>query len=113
MNLSKNQQIFAEHVMKLLTFIHAIGFRVTFGEAYRTPEQQEIYLRTGKSKTNNSRHLKKCAIDLNFFDKENNLTYDKKTLEEIGVYWESLDPLNTWGGHFKNFVDTPHFERSI
>ena len=40
---------------------------MTGGELARTPEQQAIYFKTGRSKTMNSIHLKRCAIDLNFF----------------------------------------------
>jgi len=68
----------------------------------------------------NSYHLKRLAIDLNFFKpvEENGqltykLTYEQKDLEEFGKYWESLSPQNRWGGHFKNFKDTPHFERRL
>lgn len=113
MSLSKHQQIFAEHVMKLLFFIFSNGFKVTFGEVQRTHEQQKIYFENKKTLTMDSMHLKKLAIDLNFFDKDNNLTYEKKELEFIATYWKSLDPLNRWGGDFKRLSDTPHFERYI
>ena len=32
---------------------------------WRSPEQQEIYFKSGRSKTMNSNHLRRCAIDLN------------------------------------------------
>lgn len=86
------------------------GFKVTGGELYRTAEQQAIYLKTGKSKTSNSRHLSRLAIDLNFF-KNDVLVSDKKTLQEIGDFWESMNPQNKWGGNYKSFLDIPHFER--
>lgn len=113
MSLSKHQQIFAEHVMRLLLFIISNGYKVTFGEAQRTIEQQKIYFDSKKSLTMDSMHLKKLAIDLNFFDKQNNLTYDKNELTFIADYWKSLDPLNRWGGDFKRLSDTPHFERFL
>jgi peptidoglycan L-alanyl-D-glutamate endopeptidase CwlK len=59
-------------------------------------------------------HLKKCAIDLNFFKSGNGeLVQDKDSLQEIGNYWESLSKFNRWGGNFKSFIDTPHFERYV
>jgi hypothetical protein len=44
-----------------------MGFVVTAGELYRSPEQQEIYHQDRRSKTMDSLHLKRLAIDLNFF----------------------------------------------
>ena len=58
----------------------------------------------------NSIHLKRCAIDLNFF-KDGKLTYDIPTLKPVGDYWESLHPKNQWGGNWKSFKDVPHFQR--
>ncbi|HLG28721.1 MAG TPA: M15 family metallopeptidase [Candidatus Brocadiales bacterium] len=121
MKLSDEQFEFLKDTIKLFDKAIKIGFTITYGEAYRTPEQQEIYFRTGKTKTMNSNHLKRLAIDLNFFKpKENNvltLTYAKSELQELGDYWESLNPQNKWGGNYSKwypnstFVDTPHFER--
>jgi hypothetical protein len=117
MKLSDHQHHFLSDVVKLLIFSHGKGFKITGGELLRTPEQQEIYIREGKSKTRRSKHLKKCAIDLNFFKPRKTggftLTYSKAALQEIGDYWESLSPENRWGGNFKTFLDTPHFERNV
>jgi hypothetical protein len=60
----------------------------------------------------NSIHLKRCAIDLNFF-KDGKIIWDKVILAPIGTYWESLHPKNRWGGNFKSLVDCPHFERNV
>jgi peptidoglycan L-alanyl-D-glutamate endopeptidase CwlK len=112
MSLVSEQAIFMRHLCQLIDFANKGGFVVTGGELYRTPEQQEIYVKTGKSKTSNSMHLKKCAIDLNFFFNGEWLqTKDK--LQSIGDYWESLDPKNSWGGNWKSFLDCPHFERRV
>jgi len=117
MKLSDEQFEFLKDTIKLFNKAMELGFMITYGEAYRTPEQQEIYFRTGKTKTMNSNHLKRLAIDLNFFmPKENNvltLTYDKAELQELGDYWESLNSKNKWGGNFETFTDTPHFERRV
>ena len=59
-----------------------------------------------------SNHLKRLAVDFNFFIK-GVLTYTDPLIEELGKYWVSLDPLNRRGGHFKNFYDAPHFERNV
>lgn len=105
-----NQATFLLDVCRLIMKATQLGFVVTGGELYRTPEQQEIYVKTGRSKTRNSLHLDRRAIDLNFFW-EGKLTYDKKILAPLGAYWESLHPLNSWGGNGVSLVDTPHFSR--
>lgn len=112
MSLVKEQAAFLLDVCKLIEFATAQGFTVTGGELARTPEQQAIYVKSGRSKTMNSIHLKRCAIDLNFF-KDGKLTYDVAVLKPIGDFWESLDPFNHWGGNWKSFKDVPHFERKV
>lgn len=112
MRLVTEQAAFLLDACKLIAFATEQGFTVTGGELFRTPEQQTIYVRTGRSKTMQSNHLKRLAIDLNFI-KDKQLVYDKPSLEPIGAYWESLNPANRWGGHFRSFVDMPHFERNI
>lgn len=112
MSLVVDQALFLQDVCKLIAYATAQGWTVTGGELYRTPEQQEIYVKTGRSKTMNSNHLKRCAIDLNFF-KDGKLVWDRTQLAPIGAYWESLNSKNRWGGNFKSLVDVPHFERNV
>lgn len=112
MSLVAEQAAFLRDVTKLLNKADELGFVVTGGELYRTPEQQEIYVKTGRSKTMNSIHLKRCAIDLNFFV-NGKLTYDKNAIKPLGDYWETLNPKNRWGGNWTRFVDVPHFERRV
>jgi peptidoglycan L-alanyl-D-glutamate endopeptidase CwlK len=110
MSLVAEQAKFLLDVALLITFASAKGFVVTGGELWRTLEQQAIYVKTGRSKTMASNHLRRCAIDLNFFV-NGTLTYDKDMLKVVGDYWESLDPKNSWGGNWNSFKDIPHFER--
>lgn len=113
MSLVQEQQLFLLDVCRLIVYATSkLGFCITGGELYRTTEQQEIYVKTGRSKTMNSNHLKRCAIDLNFF-KYGKLVYDKATLQPVGDYWESLNKKNSWGGNWDNFKDVPHFERRV
>lgn len=122
MSLVQEQWEFLKDVAKLIEYIEQQGWIATGGELYRTPQQQAIYVKTGRSKTYNSYHLKRLAIDLNFFkpiyDENGNiighdLTWDYHDIEKFGKYWESLNPQNRWGGHFKSFKDVPHFERRL
>jgi hypothetical protein len=112
MSLVAEQAAFLLDVAKLVNKATELGFVVTGGELYRTPEQQQIHVRAGRSKTMNSIHLKRCAIDLNFF-KDGKLTYDVAALRPVGDYWESLNPKNQWGGNWKSFKDVPHFQRTV
>ena len=111
MTLGENQEAFMRDVEKLLIYLHINGYSVRGGELERTQAQQEIYYNTGKSKTMQSNHLKRCAIDLHIF-KNGAWLQSKQDLQEIGNYWESLNSLNRWGGNFTSFLDTPHFERN-
>jgi hypothetical protein len=106
------QAAFLLDVGKLVQKATELGFQVTAGELYRTPEQQQIYVKTGRSRTMESLHLQRRAVDLNFF-KDGKLTYDKATLAPLGAYWESLNPLNSWGGNGIKLVDAPHFSRGM
>lgn len=117
MTLITEQHLFLLDVAKLIQEAERLAIVVTGGELYRTADQQVIYVKTGRSKTMNSKHLQRLAIDLNFFIKtpsgELALTYDIPTLQPLGNYWEQLSPgKNSWGGNWKNFKDVPHFERN-
>jgi hypothetical protein len=110
-NISE-QAAFLLDLTKLIHKATELGFVVTAGELFRTPEQQAIYVKTGRSKTMNSLHLQRRAVDLNFFV-DGKLTYDKATLAPLGAFWESLHPLNSWGGNGVKLVDAPHFSRGM
>jgi hypothetical protein len=103
-----DQFAFIQDVAKLIIKAVELGYVVTGGELYRTLEQQQYYVDHGLSHTMNSNHLRRLAIDLNVF-KDGNVIVPA----ELGVYWETLHPLNRWGGHFTMLKDTDHFERNI
>ena len=110
MSMTVNQAAFLLDACKLIQFATEQGYTVTGGELWRSPEQHAIYVKTGRSKTLNSRHLSRQAIDLNFF-KDGQLIYDAKALAPVGAFWESLHPLNSWGGNGVSIKDVPHFSR--
>ncbi len=112
MSLSREQMYFSQDIAKLILYANSLNINLTFGEAYRTEYQQKEYVRTGKSKTMNSNHLRRLAIDFNFFI-DGKLFWEHKQISQLGAYWESLYVKNRWGGNFTNFKDTPHFERHI
>lgn len=109
--IQKEQVEFTRDVARLIDYAASIGVDLTFGEAYRTKEQQEIHLKAGRSKTMNSNHLRRLAVDFNFFI-NGALVFDSPRIAELGAFWESLNPHNRWGGNFKSIKDNPHFERN-
>ena len=112
MKLGEAQEIFTYNLSKLIQHSVSLGYTVRLREVERTSYQQQQYLKLGVSKTMNSLHLKSLAADIYFFKKAK-LILSKKQLKELGAYWESLDKHNRWGGNFKSFTDTPHFEMDI
>ena len=112
MTLRENQVAFSLDFLKLQIYLKENGYEWSYGEAYRTMKQQEWYFAEGASKTMNSMHLKRLAIDLNIF-KDGVYLLDKAHLQAIGDYWESLSPENQWGGNWKSFQDTPHFQKTV
>jgi predicted chitinase len=115
MSLVHEQSIFLLHVAELIRKSSELGFQASGGELYRTSEQQALHVKNGRSTTMNSQHLKRLAVDLNFFkatpDGELKLTYDVEELRVLGQFWEGLDAANRWGGNWTSFKDAPHFER--
>lgn len=108
MTLGEHQEAFARDFVKLLAYAISLGYGVRLGEVMRPVEMQAIYYKTGRSKTMDSRHLKKCAGDAHF-TMHGKICYP----EELGRYWEGLDPLNSAGMFWKSFKDCPHFERRV
>lgn len=108
MTLGQHQQAFSRDLAKLLIKGFELGYEARIGEVLRTPEQQAIYVQTGRSNTMNSLHLKKCAADIHWFDQQGRLCYPA----ELGQFWESLSSINKWGGNW-NFKDEPHYQRTV
>ena len=118
MPLVAKQAAFLLDVCELIHFATKQGFIVTGGELTRPIEIQQLYVKSGRSKTMDSQHLKRLAIDLNFF-RDGKLIQTREELKPLGDFWEGLNPKNRWGGNWRGlvdsgksrFVDCPHFER--
>ena len=115
MGLVEEQDRFLGDVARLILHARERGFVVTGGELFRTPEQQAIHQRSGRSRSMDSQHLRRLAIDLTFFVQDGDrlsLCSDRAILRPLGDFWEALSPgANRWGGNWQSFKDTPHFER--
>ena len=61
------QNTFTGMVAKLIVFAQSKGYKLTFGEAYRTPEQAKLNAKTGAG-ISNSLHTQRLAVDFNLFD---------------------------------------------
>lgn len=117
MNLVDEQYLFALDVAKLLQYISAKGYKVTLGEAYRTPEQAALYAKEGKG-IEKSLHIERLAIDLNLYSPDGKYLTLSENYEPFGIFWESLNKLNRWGGYFVSkhsgkITDGNHFERHV
>lgn len=96
MTLSEKQALFTVMIAKLIFWADEHGYRLTFGEAYRTPEQAAANAKSGKG-IKNSLHTQRLAVDFNLF--KNGVWLKKSTDHQpLGEYWESIG--GTWGGRF-------------
>lgn len=105
MTLSEKQQLFTVMVANLVLWAETKGYRLTYGEAFRTPEQAALNAKKG-SGISNSLHTQRLAVDFNLFI---NGEYQTKTEAylPLGEYWESQG--GSWGGRFKSNPDGNHF----
>jgi len=108
--MSALQEEFAQSAAKLIQKAAELGYGVTLGEAWRTPQQAALNAADGTGITH-SLHIERLAIDLNFF-KDGAYIQDGSQLEDIGAWWESLSPQHRWGGRFQHLPDGNHFSIS-
>ncbi|WP_145482141.1 M15 family metallopeptidase [Yersinia rohdei] len=102
MTLSEKQAVFTVMIAQLINWADERGYRLTFGEAYRTLEQAALNAKSGKGIAN-SLHTQRLAVDFNLFVNGQYQT-STETYKPLGEYWESIG--GTWGGRFK---DGNHF----
>jgi hypothetical protein len=106
MTIGEKQRLFVPLVAKLISFAYANGYEMSFGDAYRSPEQATINAAKGVGIWN-SLHTKRLAIDLNLF-RNGVYLQDTDSYEKVGSYWKTLHPLARWGGDFSK-PDGNHF----
>ena len=97
MSLSQRQQTFSIMVANLILFALQEGIALTFGETYRTEEQQEIHRRNGVSRVRHSKHQDRLAVDFNLFI-DGDYVIDKEKYRKLGEEWEKDG--GRWGGRF-------------
>jgi len=110
MTLREKQALFTRLVGKLIEYAYQQGFELSFGEAYRTPEQAALNAKSGKG-IFNSLHTQRLAIDLNLF-KDGEYLASSSAHKPLGDYWKSLGADCCWGGDFKPLADGNHYSLS-
>lgn len=101
----KRQSRFAIDAARLILKAQELGYEVTFGEAWRTPEQAKWNESQGIG-TKTSLHTERLAIDINLF-KDEQLITDSHGHFQLGEWWKSLGDDHYWGGDFKGPNGTP------
>lgn len=96
--MSQLQERFAQDAARLILKAAELGYGVTFGDAYRTPQQAAANAAadTGISR---SLHCERLAIDLNLFKAGVYIT-DDTGHRELGTWWKTLGADHRWGGDF-------------
>lgn len=101
MTLREKQTVFTRLAAALILRAYDLGYEVTLGEAYRSPEEAERLAKLGKG-IRKSLHTLRLAIDLNLFRDGAYLT-SIDGHEPLGTWWEaqSADAVTcSWGGRF-------------
>jgi hypothetical protein len=89
-SLIEKQGTFSNNVGLLLLYASSMGYTVTLGEAWRTPEQAALNAKNGTG-ISNSLHTRRLAIDLNLFHGEQWLL-KKEDYALLARFWKSLHP---------------------
>ena len=96
--MSKLQERFSQDAARLIQKAAELGYGVTLGDAYRTPQQAAANAASGAG-ISNSLHCERLAIDLNLF-KDGVYITDDHGHRELGTWWKTLSVGHRWGGDF-------------
>lgn len=100
MTLREKQSLFASLAAILIQEAMRRGFQITFGEAYRSPEEAARLAKLGKGIAK-SLHIVRLAIDLNLF-RDGVYLSSSESHRPLGEWWEKQHPLCRWGGRFND-----------
>ncbi len=102
MTLREKQSAFVLLIAKLIAHADVEGYQLTFGEAYRSPEEALRLSKLG-SGIKNSLHTVRLAVDFNLF-KDGIYLSGTESHRPLGEWWEkqsiSPDIICYWGGVF-------------
>lgn len=103
--LGDKQRRFAKQLGEWLAWVYERGYAVTFGEAYRTPEQAALNAAKGTG-IKNSLHTQRLAVDVNLFRRNIKGEWDYVSdgadpdWRLLGEHWEHMSSDSCWGGRF-------------
>lgn len=101
LTLRQKQSAFVQLVALLIAEADRLGYALTFGEAYRSPEEAARLAKAGKGITT-SLHTQRLAIDLNLF-KDGVYLSSSEAHRPLGEWWERQSTAEytcAWGGRF-------------
>lgn len=105
--LGRAQRLFTSLVAQFILDVYKFpGYAITFGEAYRTPQQAVWNAQKGIGIVN-SLHTKRLAVDLNLFIGEQYMN-NSDDYKGLGMIWKTYHPRCRWGGDFAS-PDGNHF----
>lgn len=99
MTLREKQSKFVLMVAELIQHAHALGYELTFGDAYRDPRVHGAFGTKQSYGAANSFHKLRLAIDLNLF-RDGKFLEGTESHRQLGEWWESKG--GTWGGRFND-----------
>lgn len=100
MSIFNLQVEFSQSAALLIQKAKELGYQVTLGEAWRTPEQAAWNAAHGTGIAH-SVHEDKCAIDLNLFFKDGTYITNGVGHTDLGSWWKTLGSNYRWGGDFE------------
>lgn len=106
LTLREKQSLFVVLVARLIQHATGLGYELTFGETYRSPEEAARLAKLGLGITQ-SLHTLKLAIDLNLF-KDGRYLSSSEAHRPLGEWWETQHALCRWGGRFTR-ADGNHY----
>ena len=116
--LREKQETFARTLGLFMAWMAEQNYHWTMGDCWRSTDEllcphcgtgvsyQELLKYNGRSKTLQSKHCDRLAIDLNLFIDEK--PAQGEHYAPLGDKWKSLG--GRWGGDFEGFPDYGHFE---
>ena len=105
LSLGDKQRLFMKLIPRLMDYAYKHGYALSMGDAYRDPR---VFGMVGVDKgygAASSNHKIRLAMDFNLFRLVDGRWEYCSASEDhrfLGEYWESLNPLCSWGGRFND-----------
>ena len=112
-SLNNFQGVHSDLVVVITTALLTSDLDCVVIEGLRTPERQQQLVRSGASRTLNSRHLTGHAVDLAVW-LDGTIRWDWPLYERLSHTVKAAANLHNipivWGGDWQSFRDGPHYE---